>query len=382
MIKNILADPIGIVVNDRVKVKKAVPARIVTIALPWTAVFSSTKSKTKPKPSLVMKPIIPFALLGALLAVGAADAAATDPVGYVSLGNAGTVPGLTDMSVAIPLDRPVEFAGTVLSVSGSDLNFSGTPGFTAGAFTATVPYIVKIESGAKAGLVALVTANDVDTTTVSFQNTDTFAGVLAGDQVSVRKAWTVSSFFAGNTVPDFCEFGVWEGIASGIDLAPDKVYYNFGGNWFDQSDDSDANNVVIYPNEGFRLRNTSATAITNLVVSGEVPTTNSRVFVNGDAGQQDSQISYFTPTSEIIGNANIGAGNFDQLLVFDVTQTGFDNAPAFTYYYFGGSWFDASDDSDVTATLQLQGGQRYIYRAEAGRADTLLSDQPGYVPGL
>lgn len=341
--------------------------------------FSSTKTKTEPKPSLVMKPIIPTALLGALLAV--AHGAATDPVGYVSLGNNGAVPALTDMAIAIPLDRPAEFAGTVGSINGATITLSGTPGLTAGQFAGATPYIAKVESGTKAGMVALITANTTNSITLAFQFTDSLTGVAANDQISIRKAWTIQSFFAGNTIPNFSEFGVWEGGA-GTDLAPDKVYYNFNGSWFDGSDDSDGNNIVIYPNEGFRLRNTTNTPIANLIVSGEVPTAPSRVFVNGAAVQQDSQISYFSPVGETIGSANIGAGNFDQLLAFDVTQSGFDNAPAFTYYYFGGQWFNSTDDSEVTNTLKVEGGRRYIYRAEPNRADTVLSDQQSYVPGL
>ncbi len=331
-----------------------------------------------------MKTYLPYSLILAAAASGmafGAETAYTTPVGYVSLGNAGSVPATTDMPIAIPLERAAAFAGTVASISGSTVTITGTPGFTLTQFTA-IPHVLKIGSGAKSGLTALVSGTPTsNTVTVLFQNTDSLASVVAGDKVSIRPAWTVKSFVTATTLPNFCEFGVWEG-STGVDLAPDKVYYNFAGNWFDQADDSDANNIVIYPNEGFRLRNTSATAVAGLVVSGEVPVANSRVFVNGEAAQQDNQISYFSPVDELLGNANLGAGNFDQLLAFDVTATGFDNAPAFTYYYFGGTWFNAADDSPVSATVSVKPGVRYIYRAEPGRADTLLSDQPTYVPSL
>ncbi len=328
-----------------------------------------------------MKPLS-YALLAAAAACGLASAetAYTTPVGYVTLGNNGSIPATTDMTVAIPLDRSAVYAGTTASTSGSTLTISGTPAFTVGQFTAA-PHYLKIESGAASGLIALITANTADTVTVAFQNTDSFAGIVAADKISIRPAWTVQSLFAGNTIPDFCEFGVWEGSV-GTDLAPDKVYYNFAGDWFDQADDSDANNVVIYPNEGFRLRNTSGTAIAGLAVSGEVPLAKSRVFINGNATQNDTRISYFSPVDEVIGVANIGAGDFDQLLAFDVTASGLDNAPLFTYYYFAGSWYDASDDSDVTGTVSIKPGLGYIYRSEAGRADTVLSDQQTYVPTL
>jgi hypothetical protein len=313
-----------------------------------------------------MKTYIPYSLILAAASAGlafGAETAYTTPVGYVSLGNAGAVPANTDMTLAIPLERPAVYAGAAAGFAADVLTVSGTPAFTVNQFTSS-PHILKVESGAASGVIALITANTADSITVAFQNIDSFAGLVATDKISIRPAWTVKSFFAGNTIPDFSEFGVWE------------------ADWFDQADDSDANNIVIYPNEGFRLRNTSATAISNLVVAGEVPKAQSRVFVNGEAAQQDTRVSYFSPVTETIGTANIGAGNFDQLLAFDVTATGLDNAPAFTYYYFDGLWYDASDDSDVTNSVQIQPGRAYIYRSEAGRADTVLADTPAYVPSL
>jgi uncharacterized protein (TIGR02597 family) len=335
-----------------------------------------------------MKPYIPYSLILAAASCGMAFGAATaytTPVGYVSLGNAGAVPANTDMPVAIPLERPSEWAGTVASVSGNDIILTGTTGFTDGQWVnATTPYVAKIGNGAQSGLIAMITANatvaGVSTLTVSLQNAaDTLTGIVAGNSISIRKAWTVKSFFAGNTLPDYCEFGLWEG-ASGIDLAPNPVYYNYAGNWYD-SNDADANNIVIYPNEGFRLRNTTATPISGLVVSGEVPTASSRVFVKGNTTQQDSRISYFSPVPEKLGDANIGAGDYDQILMFDVTQSGLDNAASLVYYYYAGIWYD-SGDNPVSNTVSVQPGQAFIYRAEAGRADTVLSDLPSYVPGL
>ena len=78
-----------------------------------------------------MNKFISYSILAATAASGMAfgQTAYTTPVGYVSLGNAGAVPAHTDMSVAIPLQRPAEWSGTVSSV-GDGRDSSGPFGRT------------------------------------------------------------------------------------------------------------------------------------------------------------------------------------------------------------------------------------------------------------
>lgn len=331
-----------------------------------------------------MKPLT-YALLAAAAACGLASAetAYTTPVGYVGLGNTAgvAVPANTDMTIAIPLDRPAVYAGATASTAGSTLTISGTPGFTVGQFTAT-PHILKIESGAGSGVIALITANTADSVTVAFQNSDSFAGVVATDLISIRPAWTIGSLFAGNVLPDNIEFSLWEGSTVGTDNAPDKIYYYFGGDWYDSADDSDGNSIVLYPNEGFRLRNTTGTGIATLTVTGEVPKANSRIFIKGGASAQDTRISFFSSVDEPIATSGLGAADNDQLLSYSLTATGTDNAPSEIFYKFGSSWYDSADDSDVTATLKLKAGVGYVYRTAPGTPDTVSSNEPDYVPSL
>ncbi|MEO5915289.1 MAG: TIGR02597 family protein [Luteolibacter sp.] len=332
-----------------------------------------------------MKTYIPYSLLLAAASCGLAHGAATaytTPVGYVSLGNNGGVPAHTDMTLAIPLERSSEWAGTVASVSGNVITLTGTPGFTTNQWAnATTPFVAKLGSGTKSGQISLITANAAGTLTVAFQNTDTLTGVVAGDTISIRKAWTIGNFFAGNTLPDNIEFSLFD-ITAGTDNAPTSVYYYFAGTWYDASDDSVATSVVLYPNEGFRLRNTTNGAISNLVVSGEVPTANSRIFIKGAAGSQDTRFSFFSSVDEPIATSGLGVADNDLLLSYSLTATGIDNAPGAVYYKFGPSWYDASDDSDVTATLKLKAGVGYVYRAAAATPTTTSSNTPDYVPSL
>ena len=335
-----------------------------------------------------MKTYLSYSLILAAAASGmasGAETAYTAPVGYVGLGNTAgiAIPAKTDMSVAIPLDQPSLWAGTVASVSGNVITLTGTTGFTLNQWvSAATPYVAKITSGAKSGQMALITASNATTLTVAFQNTDSLASIVSGDRVTISLAWTIKNFFAGNTLPDNIEFSLWEGVAFGTDNAPDKVYYYFGGSWYDSSNDVVSDSVVLYPNEGFKLRNTTNTGIAKITVTGQVPVSNSRVFSRGAAGAQDTRISCFSPVDEPIATSGLGAADNDQLLVWSVLQTGTDNAPAAVYYKFGSAWYDSANDADVTATLKLKAGLGYVYRAAAGTASSTSSNLPDYVPSL
>jgi len=154
-----------------------------------------------------MKPLT-YSLIAAALACGFAAAqttAYTTPVGYVSLGDttAGqpAVKANTDVFISIPLLNSATYAGTVASIAGNTITLSGTPGFTAGQFaTPATPYYAMIESGAKAGQISIVSANGTGDVTVALQTGETLESIVAGDQITLRKAWTVRGFM-GATLP-------------------------------------------------------------------------------------------------------------------------------------------------------------------------------------
>ncbi len=336
-----------------------------------------------------MKPIIPSTLLAALLAVGAAHAAATDPVGYVSLGDttAGqpAIKPNTDVAVAIPLDKPAAFAGTVASVAGNVITISGTPAL--GSFTAT-PNIAKLESGAKTGLNGLITANTANTVTITVPTGDSLTGVIAGDAISLRPAWTVVGTF-GTTLPAGTQILGFSGNTPGINLASDLVYEFDGSNWVDAIFGDTVDNNVFYTGESFVIRNNAATPIASLVVSGEVPTTNSRVIVSRFAGApngQDNRVAYVSPVNETIGDSHLGAISTpgDQILAFNNNAAGINKSSSTIVEWDGADWVDAIFGDTVTNTFNLVGGQGYVLRraAAAPVGDTIWADQPSYVGSL
>ena len=98
-----------------------------------------------------------------------AQNATTIPVGYiksVSLGSNSTsnVSANTDVSISLPLKRPVVFASAVASVSGAAVTIQNAT-FGAGNLTGE-PHILEIASGAQEGIMGLITAHNATTCTV------------------------------------------------------------------------------------------------------------------------------------------------------------------------------------------------------------------------
>ncbi len=335
-----------------------------------------------------MKTYIPYSLLLAAASCGMAFGAATaytTPVGYVSLGNAGSVPANTDVYVSIPLERPAEYGGSVSSVSGNTVTLSGSPGFTVNQFASGVPYIVEIGSGAKSGLVALVVSNDAGTVTVAPQPGLSLSGILSGDLLRIRKAWTVSTFLSSTTIPVGTQLLANSGTVPGIVVAPDLIFEYDGANWVDTNTFDSADNVVLYPGEGFVLR-TTGSAISSLSVSGEVPSSNHlTVISNFSPGVgQDSSIGYIGAVGEKIGVSGLGYTGGDQLLVWDNTTTGIIKAPVTVLEFDGSVWVDTNTFDDVSTTFELTSGQSYVFRRSpsASGADVVWSDQQTYIPSL
>ena len=340
-----------------------------------------------------MKPIIPFALLGALFAVGVAGAAVTDPVGYVSLGNTAgpsAIPANTDTRISIPLLNATASVGSVAAggIAGNVITVDGA------AYTPSewVGYYVQIVSGANEGQILLVTANDATSLTVDVQPGDSLTGVSDGDSIELSEAWTLDSFVG--EVPVGTQLLAFSGSASGINIAPDVIYEygtafgTFPSNvWFNATFFTEAGSDVLFPGEGLVVR-TGATAIDSLVITGEVPTVRNRTLIAGGSGQQDTPISYVSPVDEAVVDAGIPAATDDQILIFDPTATGLNKAPATIYQYgtaFGtfptDTWYDATFFTELT-TEALPAGQSFVYRTAGAAGDVVWSDEQDYYNSL
>jgi hypothetical protein len=218
-----------------------------------------------------MKPIIPFALLGALLAVGAADAAVTDPVGYITHTIAGNVsgdPGGADTFISPSLVNTAVFASaTTIAPSGTLATFSGS-----------VPtdldstYLVEITDGPDEGWWSKVSSSTATTITTS----DTIPAT-AGTNVkfAVRKLPTLNSFL-GENVP---ALGASDQVLllDPVTQTVSVVLY-VGGEWQNFVTEANMDNEPILPGTAIAVRRFAATPLT-FVSSGEVKTTDTEVDV-------------------------------------------------------------------------------------------------------
>lgn len=331
-----------------------------------------------------------YSLLLAAAATGMAfgQTAYTTPVGYVALGDttAGqpAVKATTDSAISIPLARPTEYSGLVASVAGSTVTVEGTPAFTVNQFT-SVPYTLTVKSGTQKGLTAVVTANTANSITLTAV-TGSVAGIAAGDQVIVAKAWTVGSFLPIAGIPNGTQLIAFDGSANGTNLPASQIYTKGPSNWIQTFGGSgDATNAILYPGESFILR-TGPNPIAALSVSGEVPTTNHRTIINKKLASvaQDTRISYFSPTGEAVSASTIPASNGDQLIIFNNAASGTNKAASVILTKAPTGWIGTFGLSGNQDAYQIGSGVGYLYRrgSTAPVGDLDWSDQQGYIPSL
>ena len=337
-----------------------------------------------------MKTYLPYSLILAAAASGmasGAETAYTTPVGYVSLGDTTTgqpaVKAKTDVLVSIPMDRSATFRGVSSSIVGNTINFL-SPAF--GSFTAT-PYVFKIESGTKSGLIALISSNTASSVTVILPSGESLAGVTGADQISIRPAWTLQSAL-GATLPAGTQVLAYSGSAAGINLGADLIYEFDGTNWLDGFTFGIADNVVLFPGESFIVRNNSTSPIASLVLTGEVPMSRSRNIVSNLAlgTGQDNFITYISPVAEAIGASSLGLISTpgDQVFEFDNGLAGINKSASSIVEWDGTNWLDGFTFNIVDTTFKFQSGKGYIVRraATAPGGDTTWSDQTTYFPSL
>ncbi len=315
--------------------------------------FSSTKSKTEPKPSLVMKPIIPFALLGALFAVGAAQAASTTPVGYET--NAFAV-GFTP--VGLRLHSPVVASGTLSAVSATTLTDSDVADFAAvlGASGSSGTYVLEINNGT--GIYQLITTWSGSSINVA----DDLSGEVAADaSYTIRKAATLASVFGAtnNVANDGAGLGAGAGGPASLSTIDQVWVPNGAGNYdkyyFDNNapptfataswakvDNStfgataiDPNSVVLaYPVGMFVNAKTAG----DLVVTGEVKKTATEVdlLVGFNAvGTAAPASATLTTAFGAANEAGLGAGAGGPASLSTIDQVWIPNGPGnYDKYYF------------------------------------------------
>lgn len=217
-----------------------------------------------------MKPIIPFALLGALFAVGAATAATTTPVGYETLTLA---PGQYNLVGVRLFSSPVaagEFdSSTATTLVDNEATFS---------LTAGTSYIIELENG------ATITTDGADFSGTTISN---LTGITPAfeDSYIVREATTVAKIFgeaneaglafSANADPTEADLIYVPKVGGGFTRVFYSTYADEPGffGWLDADEFTDASDVVMHPSEAIYVETRISASPINLTVSGEVKLT-------------------------------------------------------------------------------------------------------------
>lgn len=311
------------------------------------------------------------------------------PAGFVKLGNTtpgqDAVPANTDVNLSVPLERDVEFNGTVASTTATAITVQGTPGWTSSPDqwvpASGAPYCAIIASGTENGLRGLITANTADTLTIDITTPGDLTAVSAGDAVEIRKCWTLSSIFAGSTLSTNCQVLLFDETNSGINHSSSQNYLYFAGDWYDATTFLVDNDVVIHPGERFIFR--SADSVPSLTLFGDVPSSSSRIDLTKDGtGEEDMEISHASPVPVVVGDLSIPAENNDQILVFNNESTGINKSSSNNLLFYEGLWYDATTFLDVSTTFVLAPGQGFVLRKSATSSNGVVewSEPAPYQP--
>jgi hypothetical protein len=324
-----------------------------------------------------MKPIIPFALLGALFAVSAADAATTTPVGYETLTLSAGFNYL-----GLRLHEPTLVAGDIESVTATTIVDEDND---LGALLADdVMYILEVENSNGVTQEFVGSAAAGDTLTTPF---DLSSAVSANDTYTIRKAATLASVFGASN-----EAGLDTGFfgpGGDLILLPDGAggfvtyYYDAGASsWADANGTAvDGATVAIIYTDSIIVSSTGV-GTTSLVVSGEVKTGSTSHALSAGAFNYLSSVSpagatlasafdaavptldkgFFGPGGDLFLVPN-GAGGFNQ------------------FYYDEGleSWADSNGSAITASTIDLPSG---VIVFNEGAAQGLLNSAPTFYSSL
>ncbi len=306
--------------------------------------------------------------------------------------------GSSDTVVSTPLDRlPVYVGSGTPATSGTvtKITFSSAA-FTASQFkyvsgTQSNTYFARIASGSKVGSFYTITDNDVASVTLNL-NGDSLAAVTSAVTVDIIPYWTLGTLFpSGTGVTATSGFGgatqilLPDTVSTGINLAATSSYYysGSGASWYNTATSASANDVVLYPDNFFTVRNNGSLA-TAFTVPGSVPATSLVVpLATTTTGQQDNAVALVRPIPVTLNDSGlVSSGAFtassgftvgDQLLVFDNTVAGFNKAATAVYTYVNSTWQKSGSTTDAGTEAVFTPGTGVIIRKQTTSAGATVT---------
>lgn len=244
----------------------------------------------------------------------------TDPVGVVSY----TVPqGRSVMS--IPFLRSSVYQGTVASNTATAVTFStsGIPDISA------EPHYIHVLDGTYAGENITIVSATADSVVLELNT----PGDLTGASVAIRPHFTIGSLFDGVNLPGQPTLALYETDGS------IGAYTYFPGMGWRGTDFSPADDVIIYPGEGFVLNSGDSFS---LPLSGSVSTSPVAVLVTSDGISIVGSVNPAVPVT-------IEGMDFVQALpdqatigVYENVEGNFETSVALTKFDAAGGFRDTS----------------------------------------
>lgn len=304
-----------------------------------------------------MKPIIPFALLGALFAVGAAQAASTDPVGYITTTINANVSGSSAGSatfISPSLVAPISFAAasSASPSGGNTITFaSGVPTDLDGSS------MLEITSGANEGWWTTI----VSSTTTSITVADAFpAGLPTNTTVSVRKFNTIDSIFgadnsAGLTPAGGAELADEIQVLDPVTQAATAYIYVAGG-WTNVVTEEPGGSTIIYPGTSVLVVHHANTAL-SLVTAGTVKTTKTQV----DVYPSDNWLGQPNPTGGTLGSLTLATQILSEDNVLLTRTDPGTGQPTDTFVAVAGNMYNAVTEENADNEPVVE-GSGYVLR--------------------
>ncbi|MFT5468523.1 MAG: hypothetical protein ACI8UO_003633 [Verrucomicrobiales bacterium] len=334
-----------------------------------------------------------------------AQVATSRIVGY----NSTTCLGGSDTYVSVPFHQAPAYSGS-LAANVTFFNASilvpasGTPGWTVDEFVGS--HYVKFTSGAAAGLILEITANGAADFTV---NPDGFGRLLlkTGDRFLIIPHWTLATLLPAATQTTLhpstgdlisgrgSEVHFFEPTATGIDLAPEKIYYVKTSGWF-QSDTGApaAGSVIVPPHSALVIRHQPAAADTVFRPAAHVDVYTSAVLISTKQGSgNDNVLAIIRPIPTRLADLGFTTANFkrstsndptrrgDELLIFDNTVAAQNKSETTRYFLTSTGWrLDNEADYPISDDAELPPGSVIVVRKGPGTRDGIVAwkNEPTY----
>jgi uncharacterized protein (TIGR02597 family) len=334
-------------------------------------------------PRLVALLALAFASLSVSTLSAQNATVSTIPVGAIQL----TIPAAASAAVPkytainLPLADGIVYRGSISSVnSATSITVSNTVSETFGSAT---PYLLKLTSGAHQGRVFVINSNTGSTLTVNNDGTalDTLSPAItvgaSGDKFIIYPADTLFGVFGSGvlgatTAANADQVWIWQPATAKYN----KYYYNTtNSRWQEASFQTPSNTLVLRPDVGILFVRKDTTALT-LTLTGEIPTTVTRVQVR-DSGNTyvatalpaDTNLLGLGLQDKVSWVKATAAASADQVWVWQTSTAKFNK-----YYYHSTNnrWQEASFQTPSN-TLSIPVGTPVMIKKAAASGSTFTT---------